>query len=215
MRPDLPQVSIQQTTLIAAFPQKCRVLSWAPLGGGFTIASHWMNHQVMAARTLRCDLERPDKTLRQVAKQLGLPCQIVGQMTSGDIRRFQKAVLSRKGWTVFALVTAGFSNALRVGDKADHDSHPVGTINLLVWVSKPLALPTLLEMLQIAVEARTLAVLNLKVKSRVSKKWATGTGTDCIAVACPMGKAQRVYAGKHTLLAELTGKAVLKVLKKN
>jgi adenosylcobinamide amidohydrolase len=111
-----------------------------------------------------------------------------------------------------AVATAGFSNAVRVGEKADHDSTKVGTINLLVWVSKPLALLSLLEILQIATEARTLAVLNQKVKNRLSRQLATGTGTDCIAIACLQGKPQRVYAGKHTVLAELVGKAVLKVI---
>ncbi len=113
---------------------------------------------------------------------------------------------------VFAVATAGYSNAVRVGERAGHDSTRVGTINLLVWVSKSVALPTLLEILQIAVEARTLAVLDQKVKSRATGKPATGTGTDCIAIACPVGKPSRVYAGKHTVLAELTGRAVLKVM---
>jgi adenosylcobinamide amidohydrolase len=133
-------------------------------------------------------------------------------MTSGDIRKFKKASYSRKGWTVFAVATVGYSNAVRVGEKAGHDSTKVGTINLLVWVSQPVALPTLAEILQIAVEARTLAVINQKVKSRLSGKPATGTGTDCVAIACPQGKTRRVYAGKHTVLAELAGKAVLQVM---
>jgi adenosylcobinamide amidohydrolase len=212
MKKNIPIVKLQPPTLVVAFPKTCRVLSWAPLGGGLTSASHWINHQVEPSTKLRCDFPSPDQTLAQVARKLGLPRSVVGQMTSGDIRRFQKAAFSRKGWTVLAVATAGFSNAVRVGEKADHDSTRVGTINLLVWVSQPLALPSLLEILQIVTEARTLAVLNRKVKSRLSRQLATGTGTDCIAVACPAGKPQRVYAGKHTVLAELTGKAVLKVM---
>jgi adenosylcobinamide amidohydrolase len=212
MKSNVPQTSIQQNTLVVAFPKACRVLSWAPLRGGFTSASHWINHQVEPSYKLRCDFSSPSKTLAQVAKKLGLPRPVVGQMTSGDIQKFQKKAVSRKGWTVFAVATTGFSNAIRVGEKAGHDSTQVGTINLLVWVSKPLALPTLLEILQITTEARTLGVLNRKVKSRLSGRLATGTGTDCIAIACPVGKPQRVYAGKHTVLAEITGKTVLKVI---
>jgi adenosylcobinamide amidohydrolase len=182
------------------------------LGGGMTQATHWLNHQVKPSYKLRSDFPSPSKTLTQIAKKLGLPPSVVGQMTSGDIRKFKKAFYSRKGWMVFAVATAGYSNAVRVGERAGHDSTRVGTINLLVWVSKSVALPTLLEILQIAVEARTLAVLDQKVKSRATGKPATGTGTDCIAIACPVGKPSRVYAGKHTVLAELTGRAVLKVM---
>jgi adenosylcobinamide kinase/adenosylcobinamide-phosphate guanylyltransferase len=208
----LPQVRLEDRTLIVQFPQAAQVLSWAPLKGGMTKVTHWMNHQVDPSYKLRCDFPSPGKTLAQVAQKLGLPKSVVGQMTSGDIRKFKKAFVTRKGWMVFAVATAGYSNAVRVGEKAEHDSTKVGTINLLVWVSKPLALPTLLEILQIAVEARTLAVMDQKVKSRLSGQPATGTGTDCIAIACPQGKTQRVYAGKHTVLAELTGKAVLRVM---
>jgi adenosylcobinamide kinase/adenosylcobinamide-phosphate guanylyltransferase len=188
------------------------VLSWAPLNGGSTKATYWINHQVDPSYQLRRDFPSPSKTLAQVAKKLGLPKSVVGQMTSGDIRKFKKASVTRKGWTVFGIATAGYSNAVRVGEKAGHDSTRVGTINLLVWVSKPVALTTLLEILQVAVEARTLAVIGLKVKSSLSGQPATGTGTDCVAIACPSGKTQRVYAGKHTVLAELTGKAVLRVM---
>lgn len=211
----IPQTTLRERTLIVILPGKSQVLSWAPLKSGLVKATHWINHQVEPSYKLNCDYPSPSKTLTQVAKKLGLPSTVVGQMTSGDIRKFKKAVLSRMGWTVFAAATAGFSNAVRVGDKAGHNSTQVGTINLMVWVSKSLALPTLLEMLQIATEARTLAVMDQKVKSRVSGKQATGTGTDCIAIVCPAGKAQRVYAGKHTVLAELIGKTVLKVVAPN
>lgn len=212
MKNKVPQTSIKKNTLVVAFPKVCRVLSWASLRGGFVSASHWINHQVEPSYKLRCDFPSPSKTLSNVAAKLGLSRAVVGQMTSGDIRKFRKATISRKGWKVFTVVTTGFSNAVRVGEKAGYDSTNVGTINLLVWVSKPLALPTLLEILQIATEARTLGVLNRKVKSSLSDGMATGTGTDCIALACPQGKPQRVYAGKHTVLAELVGKAVLKVI---
>ncbi len=212
MKKALPRISLYAEALTVTFPGICRAVGWAPLGGGVTLMRHWINHQVKESRKLRCDIEHPARTLKRVGKHLGFSGGVVGQMTSGDIRKFKKAVLSRKSWEVFAVGTAGFSNAVRVGERTSHDSRKVGTINLLIWISKPLALPTLFEVLQIAVEARTLAVLGLKVKSRVTGTPATGTGTDCVTVACPSGKEMRVYAGKHTVLGELVGKAVLKVM---
>jgi adenosylcobinamide amidohydrolase len=212
VRKTLPQIALQKDALTVLFPGLCRTIGWAPLGGGLTVARSWMNLQVKESGQLRKDLESPAQTLRREARRLDLPGNVVGQMTSGDVRKFKKATLSQKGWTVFAAGTAGFSNAVRVGEKTAHDSKKIGTINLLVWISKPLALPTLFEILQIATEARTLAVLELKVKSPETGAFATGTGTDCITIACPFGKAQRVYAGKHTVLAELVGKSVLRIM---
>ncbi len=212
MKIKLPGISLQGDALTVRLPGLSRAIGWAPLGGGITVARSWMNLQVKEARKLRKDLEPPAQTLRRESRRLNLPGNVVGQMTSGDIRKFKKVILSKKGWTVFAAGTAGFSNAVRVGEKTAHDSKKVGTINLLIWVSKSLALPTLFEILQIATEARTLAVLDLKVKSRATGAPATGTGTDCVTIACPVGKGVRVYAGKHTVLAELVGKAVLKVM---
>ncbi len=211
MKPPVPSVSVRGGTLVARFPKACRVLSWAPLGAGFGTARCWINHQVQLSEASR----PPDRTLRKVARDLGLEGGVVGQMTGADIRRFQKAALTRKGWTVLAAGTAGFANAVRVGERARHESQEIGTINLLVWVSQPLALSTLLEVLQVAVEARTLAVLKRKIRCGVSGDWATGTGTDGIVIASPIGRAHKVYAGKHTVLGELVGKAVLSVIQKN
>jgi adenosylcobinamide amidohydrolase len=208
----LPQASLREDTLIVSFPGICRTVSWAPLGGGLTMARHWINHQVQESRTLQEDMESPAKTLRRVGRKLDLSGNLVGQMTSGNIKAFQESVLTDKGWTVFTVGTAGFSNAVRVGETASNDSQKVGTINLLVWISEPLALPTLFEILQIAVEARTLAIMELGMKSRATGAPATGTGTDCLTVACPSGKGRRVYAGKHTVLGELVGKTVLNVM---
>lgn len=212
MKKSSPQVSLQEDVLVVSFRKPCRVLGWAPLGGGLTLAKHWINHQVKESRKLRHDIEPPAQTLQRVSTNLGLVGPKVGQMTSGDIRKFKKVLLTRKGWTVLAVGTAGFSNAVRVGERTSHGSRKIGTINLLVWISRPLALPTLLEILQVAVEARTLSVLDQKVRSHATGSPATGTGTDCLTVACPVGTESKVYAGKHTVLGELVGKAVLKVM---
>lgn len=55
----------------------------------------------------------------------------------------------------------------------------------------------------IAAEARTAAIQQIGL--RVSTGIATGTGTDCIAVASPAGS--RDYAGLHTELGEWIGRA--------
>lgn len=112
-----------------------------------------------------------------------------------------------------ALVTAGLANAVRVGDTPG----PLagwGTINIACHLSVPLSTPALIEALAIAVEARTTAVLGAHVRSRRSDSFASGTGTDCVAIMAPTrrtsyGVAPALYAGKHTVLGHVIGEAVL------
>lgn len=107
-----------------------------------------------------------------------------------------------------ALVTAGLSNAVRVGD-APGPLAGWGTINIACRVSVPLTAPALLEAMAIAVEARTAAVIEAGEPSRRSARRATGTGTDCVAVLAPEGPGvPEPYAGKHTALGHVIGDAV-------
>ena len=107
-----------------------------------------------------------------------------------------------------------FGVALRVGDRASVNSTRAGTVNLIVVVNRSLTGAAMVEAVQIAAEARVLAVLEAGIKSVRSGAPATGTGTDCIAIAAPLratlrGMRAERYCGKHTLLGELIGRAVL------
>lgn len=110
-----------------------------------------------------------------------------------------------------AVATVGLSNLLRAGDSPGALAQ-VGTINVIVWVSCPLTLGARIEALTIAAEARTLAVLDAVLPSRRSGAPATGTGTDCIALLSPLGRASAgesaAYAGKHTAMGAVVGRAV-------
>jgi adenosylcobinamide kinase/adenosylcobinamide-phosphate guanylyltransferase len=99
------------------------------------------------------------------------------------------------------------SNALAVGDPATYEEKP-GTINLIVVLNQPLTESALVEATAMITEAKTRALFDVRVKSTVSDSLATGTGTDCVAVACPTGIPTARYCGKHTLLGELMGRAV-------
>lgn len=111
-----------------------------------------------------------------------------------------------------ALVTAGLSNAVRVGDTPG----PLagwGTINIACHLSVPLTATALVEALAVAVEARTAAVIEARVRSRRSDGIATGTGTDCVAVLAPESARSlepAPYAGKHTAIGHVIGDAVFR-----
>ena len=71
----------------------------------------------------------------------------------------------------------------------------------------------MIEAVQIAVEARVAALHDAAVMSLRSSTPATGTGTDCVAVAAPIPQARTdaiIYCGKHTLPGELIGRAVIR-----
>jgi adenosylcobinamide amidohydrolase len=123
--------------------------------------------------------------------------------------------MRRQGLSVSAWCTAGCSNALRVGDRATACRAGAGTINIAVAINQPVNVAVLAEALQLAVEARVLAVQQAGVVSVRSGLPATGTGTDCIVIAAPESWGEKrsatiAYAGKHTELGELIGRVVLK-----
>lgn len=193
--------------------QACRVLSWAPLGGGTRIARLIANHQVKIDD--RVALRAPRAHLAGVVRAAGHdPRRTVALMTGAEVARAGYALAARGGVSVGAWCTAGFSNALRAGDRATVLSTHPGTINLIVMISRSLTGAAMAEAVQIATEARALAVLEAGIRSVRSGAPATGTGTDCIAIAAPVrsaapGRRAEPYCGKHTLLGELIGRAVL------
>jgi adenosylcobinamide amidohydrolase len=204
---------IAARTLWVVPDQACRVLSWAPLGGGIRIAHSLANHQVEIDD--REAMRAPRAYLARIVRAAGHdPGRTVALMTGAKVARAGHASVARNGVVAGAWCTAGFSNALRVGDRATVLSSHAGTINIIVAVNRPLTGAAMVEAVEIATEARALAVLEAGIESVRSGAPATGTGTDCIAIAAPLrATARRVraerYCGKHTLLGELIGRAVL------
>ena len=89
-----------------------------------------------------------------------------------------------------------------------------GTINTLLFISKPLIPGALTRCIMTATEAKTAVLQELVVNSRYSDGLATGTGTDQIAVAAMEGDGPPLTsAGKHAKLGELIGRAVCEAIK--
>jgi len=132
---------------------------------------------------------------------------VVGLMTGVLMERLVRTVVQRPGVALECFATVGLSNALRVGDPATYEETP-GTINLIVVVDQPATESALVEAVAITTEAKTRALHEGQVQSTVSNAPATGTGTDCVAIACPRGKPAYQYCGKHTLLGEMLGQGV-------
>lgn len=111
---------------------------------------------------------------------------------------------------VTCFATVGCGNALSVGDPTfgipEQTAPPLHTINMIVTVTPGLCDEALVEAIQIATEGRVRALYEAGVRSSMSDLAATGTGTDCIAIAS-LGLERSRYCGKHTHLGELIGRA--------
>lgn len=196
---------IFQDTLVADLGSPHRVLSHAVFNGGFRTARFLINQQVYERDKGRDDAA---VTLKARAKALGLSVGVVGMMTGADVtlRRLAKA---KRGLTcAHAVATAGLFNGGFIGERGSFDearhvgSLPKpGTINLWVTLNQALTDTAMIEALALLAHARTVAVLEY------SQGKQTGSGTDCIALACPIQEPKLRWAGMHTVVGELLGRA--------
>jgi len=205
---------LRSRTLVIELPARYRILGWAPMGGGLRRATIILNHQI--ALNDRAAVESPRACLARLARSLGFrPADTVAMMTGANVGRGACVTMRRRELAVSAWCSAGCSNALRVGDRATAFPQETGTINIALAINRPVTAAVLAEALQLAVEARVLAVQQAFLMSVRSGLSATGTGTDCIVVAAPdqlVNERDGIigYSGKHTVLGELIGRAVLK-----
>ena len=191
-----------------------KVLSFAPIRGGFQEAS-----EVLWLRLFESDLKPPvvprDFYMAK-ARQLGMSENAVGMMTSADISHYRVVTRSFGGESATCVVTAGLSNRRRIGDLPGPSGRirkSYGTINILLVTSCFLTEKGMLEAFSLMAEARTLAMVEVGLKSPISHLPATGTGTDCLCLAAPRGAKGQSYAGKHTKIGHVIGEATYLAVK--
>jgi adenosylcobinamide hydrolase len=196
--------TVREQTLVVTFPQLFRVLSWAPLNGGFGTARTIINHHVPMDGS---PAHEPEIFLQLRADRLALPAPVVGLMTGVQMERLVRRAGQDGELRLECFATVGVRNALAIGDRATY-AEQLGTINLIVVVNQPLSATALIEGVEMVTEAKVQALYVGGVRSTVSDHLATGTGTDCIAIACPIREPAYRYCGKHTRLGELLGQVV-------
>lgn len=178
-----------------------RVLSWSLTRPGFVTARRIVWREVRNA-DLPEDLD-VQAWFRSELVARGAE-DAVAMLTSRDLDAFETAAAEVKGIRAFCVATVGLSNAERIGTRMDRSGKDWGTINIGLHLDLPLSDAALLELLSIATQARTAAVM--EVGHHLPTGLATGTGTDCIAVAAPAGDTP--FAGLHTPQGEAAGLAV-------
>jgi adenosylcobinamide amidohydrolase len=184
------------------------VWSWAVVGGGPFQAKGVIWHQV-SDRDLGKGVDPRQLLIERIDSTYGpgTAAVSIGFLTGVPLKERRDVYLEMSGIAVRCTATVGLNNALRVGDLPNALAGHAGTINVLLQTSIPLSDAAALEALSLVSEARTVAVLEGGLKSIEGARIASGTGTDCIAVAYPIhsGVPRAEYAGKHTILGHLIG----------
>ena len=143
-----------------------------------------------------------------------------GLITLAEMKNSSMVSKKFKNIEVTAIVTAGVrTNASRAGDEAsyweENGEFHFGTINIILLTNACLEKSTLTEAFMTVTEAKTVALNNLRIPSQYSNGFATGTGTDGVAVFSNTDS-QNVLtnAGKHSKLGELIADAVIEAIPK-
>jgi adenosylcobinamide amidohydrolase len=196
------KLTLERPWLSLDFDAPMRVLSWAINRPGFVDATRILWREVRNA-----DLPRDLDVHRWLAQALADhgSTEAVTFLTSRDLAAFKDVSTTVAGQTVRCVATVGLSNAERIGARVDRSAKDWGTINIAVVLPAGLTDAARIEALSIAAQARTVAVMEAGLDLPTGR--ATGTGTDCIAIAAPQGAL--AYAGLHTELGEAIGQAVL------
>nr|WP_158970875.1 adenosylcobinamide amidohydrolase [Chachezhania sediminis] len=183
-----------------------RVLSWALNLPGFVAADRVVFREVR-------DSDLPEGLdamvwLQQALDGAGLD-DAPTLLTSRSVASYRLCTAQVGELTATCLATVGLSNAERVGRRRA-PGHRIGTINIAVETSAGLTEAAQIEALTIATQARTAAVMEAGLP--VPGGMATGTGTDCIALAVMPGEG--AFAGLHTEVGEAIGRAVYQAVAK-
>ena len=196
----------------ARFDKPQKVLSWAVRRPGYQRTSRVAWLQVRNA-DLPIGVDPSDLVLERAAA-ISLQDAVV-LLTSASVQHHHVRTVECDGIQATCLMTLGLSNAERVGARhwgqpvSTHRRALIGTINALCHVSAPLSNPAMVEAISVATQARTAAILGYQYERIAGNGAVTGTGTDCVVIACPTDGVEERFCGLHTPIGEALGASVL------
>jgi adenosylcobinamide hydrolase len=176
--------------LVADLGMPHRALSSAVLGGGLGPVRTWLNLQVPHGYA-RTD---PADHLGEVAGALGLDGPVAGMLTAADVTRHAR----RRRPLAAAVTTVGIGQPLAAAGRRPRAVPAAGTINVLVVSAVALTDAALAGALLTATEAKAQALADAGVRALNHDGAATGTATDSVLVACPVGACTEPFAGPAT-----------------
>lgn len=210
---------IYENSIVVEFGVCRNGISTSELNGGYkkdfkTAFNHYLSQKNIDFLE---DYSVKDYLIRQ-SGILGIdPGFTTGLLTSAQMENACVVTKQYRNLEVSAITTAGVRvNASRAGDSASYYEEngdfqfDVGTINVIILTNVCLEPGTLANGLVTATEAKTVALSNLRIPSQFSNGFATGTGTDGIAIFSNSESDNMLSnAGKHSKLGELIAKCVI------
>lgn len=182
-----------------------QVLSSAVLGGGRRHARGVVNLRVPA--TYSCD--RPERTLRDAARALGLSGPVVGLMTAVDLAQTRIVAGQAGRASVRAVITVGLRNASRPGEPA---VAAPGTINTIFLCDAPLREAAAVELAMLLAEAKAATLIESGLRTSSGRR-VSGTSTDAAAILWRRtGVPEIRHAGAATELGELAGRIMAEAI---
>ena len=166
------------------------------------------NHDVYQYLINECDLMNLDSKYS------------TGLITLAEMKNVSIVSKTFNNLEVTAIATAGVrTNATRAGDPAsyweENGEFHFGTINIILLTNVHLDKSTLAEAFMTITEAKTVALNDLRIPSQYSNGFATGTGTDGVAIFSNADSDDiLINAGKHSKLGELIANAVIEAIPK-
>lgn len=178
-----------------------RTLSSALVGGGLGWRRHFCNFHVDKAYDGRAPADDLSDWLAR--RDLGFD-ESLAMMTAVHLEHL--ALVAGQG--VLVAVTAGAGNAVDITAPLAGDPRPVGTINTLIFLDAHLSDAGLVNAALSATEAKARALQELDIRDPHGGTPASGTSTDCLAVAATQVGEPSDYAGSGTRLGRELGRAV-------
>ncbi|MFA9462472.1 adenosylcobinamide amidohydrolase [Thiohalorhabdus sp. Cl-TMA] len=181
------------------------VLSSAPVGGGDVRVRRVVNLCVHGP-DCHAACADPAAAFERLAAEQGWRGPLTGLMTGVSAEDLGLARAPRQAplWSVLA--TVGTSNAHHAGDPAPEPAGP-GTINVIAVTGQELTASARAEALALVAEAKTAVLGDLGRTVPGSRRPATGTGTDAVAVVARPGD-RTAFTGYHTASGQALAAAV-------
>ncbi|TRO46080.1 hypothetical protein E2P65_06385 [Candidatus Bathyarchaeota archaeon] len=223
-------VDVDKHKLLISSNCPLTVLSSAVHNGGFKIANKIISIHVPEINDDNCnrkmdDLdkelhENPENILKRALIRLNInPDTAIGIMTHADVQNVEVSCYKHNEVTLSAFVTGGVEVASTAGELTVSNPNnlkidPIGTINVILLVDGNLSESCMVDAVKTIIEAKTVALRELDIRSCFSGDQASGTVTDSVVVACTKLGTPIKYAGTATVFGELIGKSVKEALKK-
>ena len=195
-----PRIELDGRSLIIDLGEPHRVASTS-VNGGLRTGRYIVIHTV-GDDFKTCDYR---EYVERVIGDLGLSEEPIVMHTAVDVASRRVA----EGEHVWALATVGLSHPTCIGMEEVFQAPQISTINLVVVSMNPLTDAGLLDMLRVVAEAKASAVSDLLPWCQTRP---TGTVSDAITVASPIGSKAMPWSGMATLHGREAARLVHRII---